>query len=535
MLNRRDSRFSFPSQGWPLLALIALYLGAGLFGHDPWKADDATAIGVAWDMLTRGHWLAPHVGNLPYPDVPLYYWSAAGFGNLFSPFFPVHDGMRLASAFWTGMALFCLWHAGRELVGSDAGLCTVLAFAGSIGLVEHAHGAQPMLTGLAAHAAAYWALALLPRRPWKSALLLGLALAVAFLGSGLAVSLLLLPPLILALTLEREKRRAALALIAGLLLGVALILPWCFWLFYAEPDYFAQWWAKSTAQFGETRSFFNTAAAYLGMLSWFSWPAWPLAAWVLWIRRRTLLSRVYALPLGSFFLVWLFLSCTHEARPFLALLLLPPLAILAGPAVAVLRRGAANAFDWFGVMTFSFFSMLVWIGWSALVFGLPERLARQSVKLAPGFAAAFNGFDFAIAVLATVAWVALFLSSRPSPARGLMHWLAGMTTFWLLLTALWLPWVDYQKTYRGVSSLLATAWPASSGCLDTRSLSSSHLASFDYFDGILTTPGKSCDWLLTFGSSGVDEAAPGAGWTLIGEAHRPSDRSERFRLYRREP
>ncbi len=534
MFDRRASRFSFPSQGWPLLALIALYLGIGLFGHDPWKADDATAIGVAWDMLARGHWLAPHVGNQPHPDVPLYYWSAAGFGSLFSTLLPMHDAMRLASALWTGLALFCLWRASRELVGPEAGICATLAFAGSLGLLLHAHEAQPMLVGLAAHAAAYWALALLPRRPWESALLFGVALATAFLGSGLAVALMLLPLALLAVAFEKEKRRALLALAAALLLGLVLVLPWVCWLSYSDPAYFALWRTASAAQFDGTRSFFNTATGYLGMLPWFSWPAWPLAAWVLWVRRRTLLSRVYALPLGAFFLVWLCLSYTYEARPFVALLLLPPLALLAGPAAAVLRRGAANAFDWFGVMTFSFFSILVWIGWSAMVFGVPERLALKSAKLAPGFTATFDWPDFFIAVLATVGWVALFLTSRSSPVRGLIHWLAGVTTFWLLLMALWLPWVDYQKTYRGVSSLLASVWPASAGCLDARNLTSTHLASFDYFNGIVTTPGVRCDWLLTFGSDSRDEAAPGTGWTLIGEAHRPSDRSERFRLYRRE-
>jgi hypothetical protein len=53
--------------------------------------------------------------------------------------------------------------------------------------------------------------------------------------------------------------------------------------------------------------------------------------------------------------------------------------------VSSLRRGAANAFDWFGVMTFIFFGIVVWLGWSALHFGWPPGLARQVARMAPDF------------------------------------------------------------------------------------------------------------------------------------------------------
>jgi hypothetical protein len=64
-----------------------------------------------------------------------------------------------------------------------------------------------------------------------------------------------------------------------------------------------------------------------------------------------------------------------------ALLLLSPLVLLAVPGVASLRRGAANAFDWFGMITFSVFALLAWIGWSAMVFGWPEKLATTGCSV----------------------------------------------------------------------------------------------------------------------------------------------------------
>jgi hypothetical protein len=56
-------------------------------------------------------------------------------------------------------------------------------------------------------------------------------------------------------------------------------------------------------------------------------------------------------------------------------------------------------------------------------------------------------------------------------------------------------------------------------------------AALDYFGGIRTRWGnKSCDWLIVQG--GVTEAAQD-GWTKVWEGHRPGDRTERLRLYRR--
>ena len=42
--------------------------------------------------------------------------------------------------------------------------------------------------------------------------------------------------------------------------------------------------------------------------------------------------------------------------------LLAPLALLAYQGALGLRRGAAGALDWFGVLGFGFFAALVWLG-----------------------------------------------------------------------------------------------------------------------------------------------------------------------------
>lgn len=545
MIERIKSGFPFPPRGWPLVALLAVFILAGLIGHDPWKPDDALTIGVAHDMLQRGHWLAPYLADRPFPDTPLYYWSAALTGALFSWLLPAHDAIRLASGLWVALTFFLLYRAGREWhfneeAPHEFAIASVLAMAGCLGFLFHAHEAQPMLVALAGHAAAYWGLALLPRKPRRAALVFGLGGGLGFLGSGLAAMLALIPVAIIAAMLQTDRRQAALALAAGTAIGLAIALPWPVAVLSLKPDYFVQWLANELAQFGKPADTLRTAWNYLAMLPWFAWPALPLALWTLRSKRKLLREPGYLLPLLATLSVWLTLSLTFEARASSALLLLPPLALLAAPGVATLRRGAANAFDWFGVMCFSVFCLLAWIGWSAMTLGWPERLAGRVVKLAPGFVGEFRLLPFALALLATIAWAWLLTTGQRqrSPWRGLVHWLGGLTTLWLLLMTLWLPWIEYGKSYRSIGVALRSALPAKHSCVIGRGFSDANRALVDYWAGIPlkadnTRSAAQCNWLLVLRDARQGRNLDQPGWTVVNEMRRPSERSERFVLYRR--
>src|SRR5437870_3979996 len=53
-----------------LVLLCAAWILLGLVGHDPWKPDDATAFGTAYDMLKQGDWIVPHLASAPVPERP---------------------------------------------------------------------------------------------------------------------------------------------------------------------------------------------------------------------------------------------------------------------------------------------------------------------------------------------------------------------------------------------------------------------------------------------------------------------------------
>jgi len=531
----RFKGISLPPSGWVLAVLLVVYIFTGLIGHDPWKHDDAISIGIAYDLVSNGNWLMPQLAGQPYPDAPLYYWAAAITAHLFSWLLPVHDAARLASGLFTLLALAFILLAARELHGREHAAAGPLILAGSIGFLFHAHEAQPMLAALTANTAAFWALTLLPRRPGFAAMVFGTAFAIAFLANGLLPVLTLLPVTAFSLW-QSEDRKKSLKLLAWAM-ALALLLSglWLLPLYLASPEYLKTFFQRELAAMTKPVPAFSNTLRYLSLLLWYAWPALPLAAWALWSKRRLLRSTPLALPIFSFVSVLLILGLSTELRSAAALLLLPPLVLLAVPGVSSLRRGAANSFDWFGMMLFTFLAAVVWIVWYAMVYGWPERLARQAVRLEPGFVGHFSLLAFVFSILATVIWCWLIVTSPRSPMRGIMHWMAGLTLFWLLIAMLWMPWIDYGKTYRPVSASLAKALPEKRGCIAGANLADSLLASLDYFNGIRTVSpespeGKNCALLLIHGS-------PRTGnWHKIWEGGRPGERrdSEKLRLYRRE-
>lgn len=545
----RFAGISLPPSGWVLAILLVLYICVGLVGHDPWKHDDAITIGLVYDIYTNGHWLMPQLAGQPYPDAPLYYWVAASAAHLFSWILPLHDATRLASGVFTLLALEFILLAARELHGKEHAANAPLALAGSIGFLYHAHEAQPMLAALCALTAAYWALALLPRRPRFAALVLGFALAGGFLSNGMLPLLAVLPATVLALWKSDEKPRLGAHLLGAVLLAAALAGAWLIPLGYSAPEYLTQFLSAETAPIFAAHNPIANILRQLGLLVWYAWPALPLAAWALWAKRRALSTRALAWPGLAFVATLLILGIGVEVRSASALLLLPPLVLLATPGVALLRRGAANAFDWFGMMAFTFFAGIAWIAWSAMTFGWPERLARQAARLEPGFVARFDIVTALIALACTLTWFWLIFTSPRSPMRGLMHWMAGLTLFWVLIANLLMPWIDYGKSYRPVAGQLSAALPARiqdgnperGRCIANGNLPNSILASLYYFNNLRTLPleseaGKRCNWLLVHGEVRDTAKMSAAGWRKVWEGKRPGDRreSDKFHVYRRD-
>lgn len=534
-LIRRGIRL--PPSGWMLAAMLAFYVLAGLFGRDPWKGEDAVHIGTAWHMLHYGDWLSPDLAGRAFHEPPLYYWSAALTGKIFGWLLPLHEAMRIASGIWVTLALMGLYYASRELYGDDSAAASPMLLAGCAGLIFHAHDAQPMLIALAAYSGGLGALAAIGRKPRLTGIFYGLALAACLLGTGIAPTLPLLAIAPVAWWLSPDRPKALHTLLIGLGIAAVLILPWPMLLLSLEPARFHGWLATELAPLNTPFSF-SGLGRFIGMMPWFAFPAMPLAAWTLWLRRRQLTAPQVLLPLAFLGITLLLLAWAYRPREIPSLLLLPTLALLATPGALALRRGAASAFDWFAMTTFSLFALVVWIGWSAGVLGWPAKLAERTQILRPGFVGELNIVAVALALAASAWWLWLIVTAPRSPYRSLTHWTFGFTMLWLLATSLVLPWFDYGKTYRPVAQAIAQALPADHGCLAERGLSDTQLASLSYFVEIEpvaedSKAGQACNWLLVVGDTRRELAPPSSRWNKVWEGNRPGDRREKFRLYRR--
>ncbi len=515
-----------------VLALMALaFVLPGLAGHDPWKTFDLLGIEIAHQMHLSGDWVVPRVAGEPWlDDPPLFHWMAMAFGKLLGWAIPFHGAARLASGLCVLAALWLLYRT--------AGAAALLLLLGSIGLMVHAHEALPELAALAAACAAYSVLPRAHERPEMMGAAFGAALGLGFLALGPAMPGALALAVLAAHALcERWRTARALPFLLSALVACALLAAsWPLALAQRSPELLGAWWSLATQPHGGTlenlRYFAVTGA-------WFAWPAWPLAAWVLWSKRREWREPRLFVPAAAFVLSFAALVVFAPAQDVNLIVLLAPLALLGAEAVGLLRRGAAAALDWFGVMCFTFFAGLVWLGYLAMMAGVPPKIARNFARIAPGFDPQFDALPFLLALALTLGWLYVAFFTAPSPFRGVTRWAAGVILLWVCFATLWLPWADYQKSYRTVALQLSSKVPANSGCIAGQNLGGAQRAALSYHVGLRTEPARgeraaSCRLLLVQGNPRDERDGPNASWSKLADVGRPGDKSERYRLYRRE-
>lgn len=515
-----------------VLVLIALaFVAPGLVGHDPWRAFDVIAIEVVHQMHLTGDWLVPRLGGDPWlEDPPLYHWIALLFAKALGGVFGFHNAVRLASGTAVLLAIGFLFRTTASAIAP-------LLLIGSVGLMVHAHEAVPDLATLGASCAALFFLLQKDSKPVFGGALFGLALGLAFLSTGPVAPAVLLVTAVLAHGVCAEWRgaRAASFLIPAAIVLVVVGGSWPFALWLKEPELARAWWFGAWYPRGE---FLANLRYYLATASWATWPAWPLAAWGVWVARKEWRTPALFVPLAAALLGLPAISFAGPQQDINTLVLIVPLVLLGARGVPQLRRGAANALDWFGVMTFAFFSGLLWLGYVAMMTGLPPKVANNMAKTSPGFVPEFAVLGLVAALVLAAGWFYLAFFSAPSPTRGPTRWAAGIALLWGTFATLLMPWADHVKSYREVALQLKAALPANASCVSQRSLGDPQRAALSFHAGIRTRPAPfreaaSCPFLIVQGSPRHESDSPGPGWRKLADVGRPGDRGERYRLYRR--
>jgi 4-amino-4-deoxy-L-arabinose transferase-like glycosyltransferase len=535
-------RLKLPPSPVALVLIAAAFILPGLTGHDPWKTHDAVGLGIVHSMGTTGELLVPRIaGALWMFDPPLYHWIATAFGAALRSLLEFHAAARLASGVFVAAAFYFAWRAARDWEPDDekrpsTAAAAMLLVLGAVGLMVHAHEAVPELAGLAALCGALAALPHAPRRPVHAGLAFGAALGLAALASGW------IAPLALAIAAIAGRfacpawrvRPVSLFLLLALPLALLMAALWPLALALRAPEAFAEWRALAFPVYLRP---IQGLRFYLVTGSWFTWPAWPIALWTAWYLRRQWREPRLFVPGAALLAMLAGFSLWGPTEDVDLILFLPALAMVAAPAIFLIRRGAVGALDSFGVLAFGFFSLAVWFFYLVLMLGAPAPVARNIERIAPGYVPQFSILAVLVALALAAAWIYLIFFTERAPTRSLARWAAGIVLFWGTAAMLAMPWVDYQKSYRPVALELRAKIPAKAGCIAQKGLGVSQASSLDYHAGIrarIYDPLKpdACRVLIVQGTAQEDiDDPPSSRWRKIVEVGRPGDRIERYRLY----
>lgn len=553
-----------------LLLFCVAYVLPGFLGREPWKNDDVSAFGVMLEMAA-GHsgWWSPQVLGVAAEEAGLLpYWLGAAFIRLL-PFFSPEFAARIPFALLLALTLACTWYTVYHLARHPAAQPVAFAFGGEanptdyaraladagllalvacLGLAQLSHETTPDLARLAQVSLLLFSAARLAhaggRQSWRTVIFWSLAsLSLVFSGAPW-IAALLGGGLLIVLWLARRSSTPATpetdwlqeapesardpllwcGLAWALILLVALLTGQLPPPALQTPLDQVQWrsWGK--------------------LLIWFTWPTWPLALWTLWRWRHQLLRPHVALPLWAV-LVSAADSAFSDERDRALLLALPALAALAAFALPTLRRSVSALVDWFTLLFFSGCALVIWVIWFAMQTGIPAKPAANVAKLAPGFVPEFSFVLFALGALATSAWIWLVVwrvgKHRQALWKSLILPAAGSTLCWLLLMTLWLPLLDFGRSYGPISRGIAKLVDRQQ-CVLADGLTQAQIAALQYHGAIQlvrtdSDQGSSCRSMVVSPDSQptLDSRVDLTQWAFKATVRRLTDSKESLLVYQR--
>ncbi len=548
-----------------LFLFCLAYVLPGYVGREPWKSADVTAFGAMLEMAARnsGWWLPQVLGQPVEVAGPLPYWLGA-LAIRWLPFLPSEWAVRFPFALLLALTLACTWytvyHLARQRAAqpvafafggeanpkdyaralADAGL---LALVASLGLAQLSHETTPDVARLAAVATMLYAAArlVLPeqRRTWVSLLAWTLSAGALVLSGAPWIAMALGTGLLVCMSVHQqpapyqETARVPMhlrVLAAAALLIAALGLGFLFNQFSAP---------TALALPGEG----NGWTRWGRLLLWFTWPAWPLTMWTLWRWRRQWFAPHVSLPLWAA-VVSVVNSGLNPDFERALLLALPALATLAAFALPTLRRSVSALIDWFTLIFFTGCALVIWVIWISMQTGVPAKPAANVARLAPGFNLEFSAVLLVIGLCATAAWIWLVAwrvgRNRQAIWKSLVLPAAGSTLCWLLLNSLWLPLLDYGRSYGPLTRRIATLVPAKA-CVLVDGLNQAQISALRYHGRLnlqRINPGQDqhkCRGLVVAPTTQptLDERVDLTEWAFKATVRRLNDRNESLLVYQR--
>ena len=220
----------------PLAVLGLLTFGIGSYGlYEPHEAHFAL---VGSEMVWRQDWITPHLNGSPYLNKPpLLYWLIALSQIIFKQT-EFAARLPIAIAAWLGIILAGIW--SKNLWGTVAYRCTCLMLGVTLGWFIFTHQILIdilLATLLLASNYFLWKLSQKPSS-WLNFIGFYSGVALCFLTKGLiGVFSIAISYLVLALYNSPKRFLRQTRLPLGILLAIALVLPWCLEIERANPGF----------------------------------------------------------------------------------------------------------------------------------------------------------------------------------------------------------------------------------------------------------------------------------------------------------
>jgi hypothetical protein len=438
---------------WALLLLSVAYVLAGFIGREPWRSADIASFGLMRELALGGSdWLSPTLlGEAPALLGLVPYWLGAGFIQINSAlggWLPMDVAARVPFALLLALTLASTWYAVYYLARLPAAQPVAFAFGGEadpvdyarsladgsllallamLGLAQLSHETTPTLAQLAFSALLFYAVAASMFRHWAP----GIALVLASFGLALSGTPAFGLAMCLAAALMRFLQRDAHRVYwAAAIAGCGILGQWHAHL--GNLPTMREWW--------------NLGKLWV----WFTWPAWPLALVALWRWRHWWRSAHIAWP-AAVLSVMVVATIVRPGADRTLLLATPALACLAAMALPTLHRSVSALVDWFTILFFAGCGIVIWVIYLSMHLGVPAKPAANVRRLLPGFEPSFSGIALAAAMVATIGWIAVIVwrtgRHRSALWKSLVIPASGAVTCWILLTTLWMPMLDYARSY----------------------------------------------------------------------------------------
>lgn len=547
-----------------LIALCISYTLAGLFFRDPWKGEDIVGFSIMHTLSSSPwkSWLTPFQHIVPESG-PLIFWLGAMsikwtknlLGELNASRLPVAIlFFATCKVIWKSTYLLGKRHEtqpfryafGGEPSRKDYGRTiadgALLILLACFGLTEKSHQTTAVVTQIFSISIIIFAMVNLSEKLLRGLFLFPIGIAFLSLSTNYTIALSIT---VLSLGIcvfhphFRHNRLALLLYTVPLSIFAICIWPLAIYLLYpSQLNIFYTIWVNTS------KNYFNNPSTQvllftLKNLPLFAWPAWPLAIYGFYKWKKNYFYLHVIIPLTITLPILTITLLRNYPDNQIFALLLPGLSILAAFALPTLSQAIINAIDWFNILTFTPTAIFIWLVWSASLIGIPNFLEKNINRLVPGLEHSFGITSFIIALASTIIWIlAIYWRATRSPQmiwRSAALSAAGTSLIWILLMTLWLPLINYSRSYRMVCKTLHTKLSKNYKCIQPIDLGKAQQAAFSYFGKISFNelPGK-CNWILRQDERNKFDPyfLNKEEWLLIWEGNRSTDRRERFRLYK---